>query len=121
MDAGSGADRISSDQDDATVLGGPGPDVVTADGGAIEVNGGGGRDRIRTGSFADRVTGGGGADAIDTGLGDDFVRSRDGKRDHVRCGDGQDSVDADPIDLLRGCEITEAGRAERRLRRSPAG
>jgi Ca2+-binding RTX toxin-like protein len=87
--------------------------VVITDGGAIEVNGGTGRDRIRTGAFADRVNGGGGADSIDTGSGDDVVRSRDGRRDRVRCGDGVDTVDADAIDLLGGCEVIEPQRRSR--------
>jgi Ca2+-binding RTX toxin-like protein len=98
-----------------TIRASTGDDVVTADGGRIEVYGGPGRDRIRTGSFGDRVIGGRGADSIDTGAGNDEVHARDGTRDRVRCGAGQDAVEADEIDLLSGCEeITSGGPLPRR-------
>ena len=63
------------------------------------------------------MSGGGAPDSIDTGAGDDTIRARDGRRDRVRCGAGTDSVAADPIDLLSGCETSAGGRNGRR---SPA-
>jgi Ca2+-binding RTX toxin-like protein len=75
----------------------------------IDVHGGAGHDRIRTGEFGDRVSGGGGRDSIATGAGDDTVRSRDRQRDRVDCGAGAgDTVDADRLDILIGCESVAA-------------
>ena len=54
----------------------------------------------------------GAPDSIDTGPGDDVVQSRDGRRDRVRCGDGRDTIDADPLDLLSGCEIAATQRRQ---------
>jgi hypothetical protein len=51
------------------------------------------------------VTGGPGPDWIDSGAGEDTIRVRDGRRDRVRCGEGTDTVRADPIDVLVGCEV----------------
>ena len=50
------------------------------------------------------VSGGPDADGIATGGGDDTVDARDNVRDRVYCGSGSDTVYADPIDILRGCE-----------------
>jgi hypothetical protein len=89
---------------------------VTADGGPIVVNGGRGRDRIRTGSSADRVRGGPDADSIDTGAGNDEINARDRTRDRIRCGEGNDVVGADPIDLVSGCEDVATGFRGGRIR-----
>jgi hypothetical protein len=50
------------------------------------------------------VSGGPGADSIAAGAGDDRIEAADGRRDRVRCGPGNDSVVADRIDLVKGCE-----------------
>ena len=42
--------------------------------------------------------------AINTGSGDDRIEAADGRVDRVRCGPGADSVTADRIDVLSGCE-----------------
>ena len=52
----------------------------------------------------DLLVGGGGRDTIDAGDGNDTVRVRDGAKDTVRCGAGTDTVIADKIDALLGCE-----------------
>ena len=104
VDAGSGKDRVYSDEGDVTVAAGPGNDIVIAGGGRAVVDGRAGDDRIRTGPFDDQVTGGFGADSIDTGAGNDQIKVKDKKRDRVQCGPGQDSVIADGADLLIGCE-----------------
>jgi len=86
-------------------------DVLVAGGRGTELRGLGGDDRL---------AGGPAADLLDAGPGDDFVSSLDGVRDNVRCGAGRDSVVADAIDVLRGCEPQlrehpgyETGRATR--------
>jgi hypothetical protein len=40
------------------------------------------------------------------------VKARDGVRDRIECGEGQDKVAADPFDLVSGCE--SSGRLARR-------
>ena len=77
---------------------------MIAIGGRVLVDGRGGNDRVRTGPFDDQLTGGFGADSIDSGAGDDTIRVKDRKRDRVQCGPGQDTIYADTIDVLLGCE-----------------
>jgi hypothetical protein len=50
------------------------------------------------------VSGGPGRDSLATGAGDDRIEVADGRTDRVRCGPGIDSVTADRIDVLSGCE-----------------
>jgi Ca2+-binding RTX toxin-like protein len=85
-------------------MGGTGRDAIVARGGNVTVQGDAGDDRIRTGGGNDRVSGGPGRDRISTGPGDDRVDVRDGARDVVRCGDGNDTAIGDAIDRLIGCE-----------------
>jgi Ca2+-binding RTX toxin-like protein len=77
LQGGPDGDRLFGRDGDDLLLGGPGDD---------EIHGGRGRDRI------------------DAGPGDDRVRVRDGRRDRVRCGPGRDTVTADRVDRLIGCE-----------------
>ena len=57
------------------------------------------------------MSGGPGRDSIATGAGNDRIEAADGRRDRVRCGPGNDSVTADRIDLLSGCENVTRRRA----------
>lgn len=75
--------------------------------------GGSGRDRLLGEEGYDRLTGGGGDDRLDggpgrngydAGPGDDRIKARNGFRETVRCGPGEDTVQADGDDRLRGCE-----------------
>jgi Ca2+-binding RTX toxin-like protein len=59
---------------------------------------------VRTGSGNDVVDPRGGADTLTLSDGDDRVVSRDGAPDVVRCGRGTDTVEADELDVLSGCE-----------------
>jgi hypothetical protein len=43
---------------------------------------------------------------VDAGAGDDRVDVRDGAHDRVRCESGRDTVRADAVDTLIGCEKT---------------
>jgi hypothetical protein len=61
------------------------------------------------------VTGGGSADSIDTGPGADQIRAQDSVRDRVRCGPGDDEVEADRDDILIGCEA-KSGESAREIR-----
>lgn len=53
---------------------------------------------------ADLLVGGRGRDRLYGGPGDDRLNTRDGVRDLVYCGTGDDTVRADSHDRLRGCE-----------------
>lgn len=59
---------------------------------------------ITTGRFDDHITPGAGADTVDAGAGHDTIDARDGEADRIDCGVGTDSVTADSIDTLIGCE-----------------
>ncbi len=82
----SGRDRL---------LGGRGNDRLRGKGGADCVKGQGGNDRLSGGAARDKISGGRGADRIS---------SRDGTRDVVNCGGGEDRVKADRADVLKHCE-----------------
>jgi hypothetical protein len=89
----------------SVLLGGDGADALTTGDTADTVDGGPGNDRIVTGGAADVAIGGAGVDDIDSGAGDDDIRVRDGLRDVVRCGEGNDRTDADAFDeLAADCE-----------------
>jgi Ca2+-binding RTX toxin-like protein len=57
--------------------------------------GGRGNDTINPGSLED---------VVDSGRGDDTIDTRDGFADRVSCGLGTDTVTADNLDVLSGCE-----------------
>lgn len=90
----------------ANVLrGGAGPDVLEGRGGDDTLLGGAGNDRLLGGVGNDRLVGGPGRDALQGGSGNDRIESRDGTRDQVRCGAGQDIAIVDRKDAVgRDCE-----------------
>jgi hypothetical protein len=124
-DGGPGNDRMLGT---GLQLGGPGDDRM--DVGARGIKGGriagqDGNDFITGSDGPDSLSGGAGRDRISGRGGNDTIRVRDGERDLVRCGDGQDSVSADRIDTIgRDCERTSraasAGAASLPSR-APAG
>jgi Ca2+-binding RTX toxin-like protein len=91
------------------VRGGPAADTLVGDDAANVLEGGGG---------ADLLDGGGGEDALAGGAGGDALRARDGARDAVACGTGQDVAVVDERDRLRAgperCERADAGSGARR-------
>ena len=74
--------------------GGGGNDMLHGGSAADLIDGGGGKDEIIAGPGRDDVTAGGGSDTIDI---------RDGERDHLKCGSGNDKVHKDRKDKLVGC------------------
>jgi Ca2+-binding RTX toxin-like protein len=90
-----GADRLSGTLRRDTICGLPGPDVIVARAGDDTISGGSGPDTIRPGTGRDVVSGGEGRDRID---------ARDGQRDAIDCGPSLDTVFADELDRLVGCE-----------------
>jgi Ca2+-binding RTX toxin-like protein len=80
-------------------------DKLTGTKGPDVIQGGAGADVIRGLGGDDRLVGGTGADVIDGGAGNDTIYARDGTRDHITCGSGRDTVDADRRDVVaRDCE-----------------
>lgn len=95
------------------VVGGDGNDSLRGGPGGQDLIGLAGRDRLRGEGGADCIEGRGGGDVIRGGAGKDIlqggtgrdeIRARDGERDTVACGPGQDRVMVDRMDRVRGCE-----------------
>lgn len=76
-------------------------------GGVDKIVAGPGEDFLDGGADNDEITGGLGFDYIKAGTGDDKVFAQDGAVDRVICGDGNDTVAADPGDVLTGCETVQ--------------
>lgn len=117
-----GAVLLGLAADDAlagAVLGGDGDDslhgsgrgeTLVGFGGGDEAWGLGGDDALSGGAGNDELYGGPGNDALLGGAGDDFVEARDGERDYVWCGPGDDTVSVDSVDrVTRNCETLYAG------------
>ena len=85
--------------------GGAGNDVLTGGRSRDRLSGGAGSDRVAGAGGFDRIEGGRGRDLLLGGRGRDFIKSRDSKRDRVKCGPGRDRAGADRRDRLRGCEV----------------
>jgi hypothetical protein len=78
------------------ICGRAGNDLIRAEGGNDVVEGGWGLDTLFGGPGRDRLIG---------GRGNDTIHSRDGRRDTIECGWGEDRAFVDRIDrVLRGCE-----------------
>jgi hypothetical protein len=69
------------------------------------IEGLGGSDRLDGGWQRDTLVGGPGRDRLVGGRGNDTIFARDGERDTIECGWGEDRAVVDRIDrVLRGCE-----------------
>lgn len=95
------------------LFGTPGRDVICGYGGDDHIHGGGGadvlygdagRDEIEAHRGNDRLVGGPGSDRLDGGEGRDDLRARDGARDTVVGGPGNDTARADRRDRIRAVE-----------------
>ena len=91
----------------AQLYGGGGVDHVTGNSVANVVDGGAGNDVLAGSDGADQVTGGPGSDSIGGGPGNDVINAQDGEVDTVDCGPGVDTVAADAVDVLTGCESVQ--------------
>ena len=88
-----------------TIDGGAGSDSLGGGGGPATLRGGAGDDLLSGGDAADVLDPGAGADYVVGAGGADTIQARDGSVDMIACGDGQDSVSADPEDNVDGdCE-----------------
>jgi len=98
------ADRITGTKGPDEIEGDGGNDRINSGGSGDDVNGGAGRDRIDLGTGNDIGQGGEGADTIIAGSGNDVIFARDGTRDTINCGTGQDTATVDAKDRVSGCE-----------------
>ena len=96
-----------------TITGTAKADRLTGTAGADTIHGGGANDRISGGAGADKlygdagndsITPGAGRDSVFGGSGNDTIQARDGERDTIDCGSGKDTVVADKVDIVKGCE-----------------
>lgn len=115
-----GADTLTGGAGHEVIIGFASGDLIKAMDGHDCAIGGTGGDRIDGGHGDDRLTGGTGKDllvdrfglnAFDAGPGRDSVFARNGARELVRCGPGNDRAQVDRNDRARGCElVTYRGR-----------
>jgi hypothetical protein len=88
-----------------TLVGTRAGEEICARAGADTVHARGGADVVDGGWHADTLHGGAGRDRLIGGRGDDTILARDGERDTVECGLGDDRAVVDRKDrVLRGCE-----------------
>jgi Ca2+-binding RTX toxin-like protein len=98
-----------------------GSDVEDVNGGDDEntLTGSGAPNTLQAGTGEDYVDGASATDTLIGGASADTVRSRDGERDVVQCGDGPDFAIADPQDSVSGeCERADTGGSNPRLGRT---
>jgi hypothetical protein len=88
-------DEIAGLAGDDRLYGGAGDDVLL---------GGKGDDHLYGGAGSDELFDNQGRDVILAGPGNDRISVKDGNRDIVDCGPGEDIAIGDPIDVFRGCE-----------------
>ncbi len=99
-----GNDRLRGGNNEETLDGGAGDDRVEGGFGNDTLTGGPGRDQI----YGDRTDAQCGLfETCTVPFGNDIIDARDGEADVVDCGVGTDSVKADAIDTLSGCESVE--------------
>jgi hypothetical protein len=115
LDGGGGADRLWGGGAGDVMGGGAAGDVLRGQGGNDLLYGGAGADKLRGGPGDDTITEVPSvyspAEPLQTGRnrvegdgGRDRVNVANGRRDHVDCGGGTDTVKADKGDRLKSCE-----------------
>jgi Ca2+-binding RTX toxin-like protein len=123
-----GADPVTFDiwnlgSGDSTVKGSPGADDIRTWDLSDTIDAGAGNDKIEAGNGNDTITGGPGEDQINADaaagacnylvcrrpFGNDTIHARDGERDSIECGVGEDKVIADAQDVVSNCETIDRG------------
>lgn len=105
MEGGEGDDWAMGSQGEDTIRGGPGHDRLFDMAGNDAIEGGDGNDVIAGGYGADFLAGGPGNDELqangqerlDAGSGDDRIKAENYSPDEIRCGEGLDRIDFDPL------------------------
>jgi dipeptidyl aminopeptidase/acylaminoacyl peptidase len=100
----SGGDRFSGGRGNDVIAGGRGADCLSGGAGNDKISGGAGNDTLSGGAGNDTISAGSGRNVVSAGSGNDKINVANGKRDRVNCGKGVDTVRADRIDKLTGCE-----------------
>jgi RTX calcium-binding nonapeptide repeat (4 copies) len=98
-DDGEGGGEADNVLEVENIVGGDGPDILSGDAGANAISGG---------PDNDKLDGGAGADVLDGGTEDDTISARDGTRDTVACGPGNDVAVVDTVDdVATDCEVVD--------------
>lgn len=105
MDGGAGPDRLVGHDHEETIAGGPGDDVIEGGLNDDTLTGGPGEDRILGDSSQDTCN----FLARRYPFGNDVIDARDGERDSIDCGVGEDRATVDAIDVVANCEQVDAG------------
>ena len=92
------------------ILGTRGHDVIHGSAAGDVVFTFGGDDRAYGGDGADLIDPGNGEDTVSAGRSNDHIRAYDLSRDVIRCGDGDDVVYVDHLDLTLDCEESVRGQ-----------
>jgi len=100
-----GDDVVKGGDGDETIDGGAGADSVIGGRGNDTLTGGAGPDRI----FGDNDAGGCGPIICSIQSGSDTIEARDGERDVIDCGVGNDTARVDAADVVSNCETVETG------------
>lgn len=111
IDLGPGDDVDHGTARDDAIQGGQGDDALFGEGGDDQLLGGRGADRLSGGHGSDELFDDHGRDRLDGGDGDDRFSTKDGNRDVVDCGAGEDIAIGDPHDVFRHCEHVYTTRA----------
>jgi len=102
VSAGVDAVHVDSGDGNDSVTGSSGNEYVTPGAGNDVVNAGAGNDAIHDPYDPSLPSG---ADTLNGGDGNDEIRARDGVRDQIQCGTGNDAVVADTLDVVAAdCE-----------------
>jgi Ca2+-binding RTX toxin-like protein len=104
ISGGNGNDRLYGEQDTDVLDGGAGNDLLDGGANPDKLIGGAGNDTLIGGSGNDIILDRSGSNRVSAGSGNDRIDVRNRRRDVVNCGAGRDSVSADRIDKLVGCE-----------------
>jgi Ca2+-binding RTX toxin-like protein len=97
---GTGADQLNGDTNSDVLYGEGGADKIDGQAGDDVLYGGAGNDILWGEDGGDYLNGGPGVDRYLGGYGNDLINSRDGLTEHVYCGEGKDTVQADLRDIV---------------------
>jgi len=96
-----------------TLVGTSKPDLLRGSNAADRIFGLGGNDRLYGFAGNDFIVGGPGKDKMYGGTGNDQLEARDGQRDIVDCGPGNDTATVDAVDQVTGCEhVLKPGKCQ---------
>lgn len=99
---GTGSDDLYGHDGDDRMDGGEGDDSVNGGLGNDTIEGGSGADALHGRHGDDQLSGGEGEDTLFGGWGDDTLDGRDGSRDFLNGGDGEDHLRVDEGDIASG-------------------